>query len=139
MSDGFMAGWAARLTGLAYHDLDYWARSGFIVPSVAAAAGKGSQRAYSFRDLVALRVARELRDAGISLPALRRVVQYLRESEGLDHPLAEARLVVAGDDVIMSRSDEELLSLLKRPGQTYLTALVNLANVVEELRSAIAA
>jgi hypothetical protein len=63
----------------------------------------------------------------------------LSKSQGLDHPLAEARLVVAGDDVILARSDEELLSLLKRPGQIYLTAVVNLANIVEELRNAIAA
>jgi DNA-binding transcriptional MerR regulator len=139
MDDAFTAGQAVRVSGLPYPVLDYWAKSGFIVPSVTAAAGSGSQRRYSFRDIVALRVARELRDAGISLQSLRKVIAKLRESEGIENPLAEERLILAGDDVVLVRSEEELLSQIRRPGQLYLTAVVNLANVVEELRKAIAA
>jgi DNA-binding transcriptional MerR regulator len=134
---GFSAGLAARLSGLNYDVMDYWAKTSFIVPSIAPAAGKGSQRAYSFRDLVALRVARELRDAGLSLQALRKVVAKLKETEGIENPLAEERLIITGDDVILARNTDELVSILRRPGQLYLIAVVNLANVVEELRKAL--
>jgi DNA-binding transcriptional MerR regulator len=139
MDGDFTAGQAVRVSGLPYPVLDYWAKSGFIVPSITTAAGSGSQRRYSFRDVVALRVARELRDAGISLQSLRKVIGKLKESEGIENPLAEERLILAGDDVVLVRSEEELLSQIRRPGQLYLTAVVNLANVVEELRKAIAA
>lgn len=137
--DGFPAGVAVRLTGLNYDVLDYWAKTDFIAPSVAPAAGKGTQRVYSFRDLVALRVARELRDAGISVQALRQIVKKLKEGERIENPFAEERLIVAGDDVILTCDTDELVSVLRRHGQLYLTAVVNLANVVEELRTALAA
>ena len=131
---GFTAGEAEKLTGVPYYRLDYWARSGFIRPSIAGAEGKGSKRLYSFRDLVALRTARELRNSGVPLQTLRKVVRYLRRLKGLENPLAEARLVVAGDDVILVESREKLISILKSPGQGMLHLVLDLPRVVKELQ-----
>lgn len=81
---GFRTSEVAKLAGLTQRQLDYWDRTGFLKPSLARAAGRGSARFYSFRDVVELRIAKELRDAGIPLQALRRVVEYLRDVEGLE-------------------------------------------------------
>ncbi|MGB9663172.1 MAG: helix-turn-helix domain-containing protein [Moorellaceae bacterium] len=135
--EGFTAGEAEKLTGVPYDRLDYWARSGFIKPSVAGAKGKGSKRLYSFRDLVALKTAKELRHLGIPLQTLRKVVRYLRQFKGLENPLAEARLVVVGNDVLLVQSPEELISVLKSPGQGVLHLVFNLPKVVGELQEGI--
>lgn len=136
--DGWTAPQAARLTGLGYARLDSWDRSGFISPALVGSHGKGHSRRYSFRDLVALRVARELRDAGISLQGLRKVVAVLREQEGVEHPLASTWLVTDGHDVFIRRGDE-VMSVLQRPGQYCMSFVVDLSRVVEELRTAVAA
>ena len=133
MNIGFSAGRAARLAGIAYRTLDFWARSGFIVPSIVQSAGKGSDRIYSFQDIVALRVAGKLRAAGISLQALRRVLAYLQEREGYESPLAETYLVSDGKDVFERRQDE-ILSVLRRPGQAAFSWVLDLSGVVEEVR-----
>lgn len=136
--DGYPASTAVKISGILYSTLRHWADTGFIEPSVSLGRGKGSERLYSFSDLVMLKAAAKLRDAGIPLQQLRKVVYRLREMD-LANPLAEARLVLVGDDVAVVQGDAELLSLVKRPGQTYLTALVNLDAVVAELRRSIAA
>lgn len=134
---GFRTSEAAKLTGLTVRQLDHWDRTGFIRPSLAPAAGKGSARLYSFLDVVQLRVARELRDAGVSLQALRRIVDYLCEVEELEHPLAEARLVVNGSDVMLVRGRKELVSVLAAPGQSVLRFVLDLPKVVKELQEGI--
>lgn len=131
---GFRTSEVARLTGLTRRQLDHWDRTGFIKPSLAQAEGKGSARFYSFRDVVQLRVAKELRDAGVSLQALRKVMMFLRNVGGLETPLAEARLVVSGGDVLLVRGREELVSALRAPGQGALHIVLDLPRVVEELR-----
>ena len=83
-TDSFSTGDAVRITGVSFRNIDYWARTKFIVPSIAEAQGTGTERRYSFSDLLALRVARELREAGVSTQSLRRVVEFLRTREGLD-------------------------------------------------------
>ncbi len=134
---GFSAGRAAKLSGVPYRTLDYWARSRFIAPSVAPAAGKGTQRLYSFRDLVALRVARELRAAGISLQSLRKGVRHLRKRRK-GASFANTFLVSDGKDVFERRGDD-LISTLRQPDQLALAWLIDLGRVVEELERAIAA
>ncbi|MGC7845705.1 MerR family transcriptional regulator [Desulforudis sp. 1088] len=131
---GFTAKDAVKLTGVPYDRLDYWDRSGFLKPGMLAARGKGSKRLYSFRDLVALRTARELRDLGVPLQTLRRVMDYLRQIKELEYPLSEMRLVVAGNDIILVQGEKELLSLLRMPGQGVLQLVYNLPQAVEELR-----
>lgn len=103
-------------------------------PGVIDAKGKGSRRLYSFRDLVALRTAKELRDMGVPLQTLRKVVGFLRRVKGLENPLAEARLVVSGNDVLFVQNQEELVSLLRTPGQGVLRLVLDLPKIIEELR-----
>src|SRR5689334_19087539 len=98
-TESFSTGEAVRITGVSFRNIDYWARTKFIAPSIAEAQGTGTERRYSFSDLLALRVARELREAGISTRSLRRIVEFLRTRKGLTNPLADCHLVVTGDDV----------------------------------------
>lgn len=136
IKEGFSAGRAAKLSGVPYRTLDYWATSRFIAPSLVSAAGKGTKRLYSFPDLVALRVARELRAAGISLQALRKVVRHLR-ARRKSASFANSYLVSDGRDVF-ERRGEELISTLRQPGQMASVWLVDLGHIVDELRRSIA-
>jgi DNA-binding transcriptional MerR regulator len=112
-----------KLSGISRITLHVWDRSGFICPTVVGGgAGTGNRRKYSFSDIVALRVAKRLRDDGISLQALRRVSKYLRERENVENPFAERYLAVHGTDVVMVRKDE-VVSLLQSPGQYWLLHL----------------
>jgi DNA-binding transcriptional MerR regulator len=129
----YTAGDAARITGVPYRTIDHWARTKFIAPSVAEAQGTGTERLYSFKDLVALRVARELRDAGIATSALRRVIEALTEKD-FENPLAEAKLVAIGRDVVIVSGEAELISILRSPGQTYLAFVLDLGAAVAEVR-----
>jgi|SRR5438132_2550356 len=133
----FTAGEAAEVTGLKYATVDYWDRSHFLSPSIAGAHGKGSDRLYNFRDLVALRVARQLREAGITLQALRKVVEFLRRHKGLTSPLAETYLVTDGHDVF-AKQGEEVLSVLRQPGQGCFFFVLDLSRAVSELQAAVA-
>ena len=133
-TDSFSTGDAVRITGVSFRNIDYWARSKFIVPSVAEAQGTGSERRYSFSDLLALRVARELREAGVSTQSLRRVVDFLRTRKGLTNPLAECRLIVTGSDVQVAASREKMMSALLRPAQTSFAFVFDLARTVDEMK-----
>jgi DNA-binding transcriptional MerR regulator len=133
--ESFSAGEAVRISGLNYRTLDHWARTKFIVPSVSDAKGTGTERRYAFVDLIALRVARDLRAAGISTQALRSIVEYLKTKSGLQHPLSEARLVVMGSDVHLVTSCEEITSILRRPGQTTVAFVLDIGRTVEEIRN----
>lgn len=132
--ESFSAGQASRVTGVPYRNIDHWARTKFIVPSISDASGTGTERRYSFDDLVALRVARELRQAGVSTQALRRIVEFLKAKKGLRNPLAETRLVVVGSDVQLVNGCRELESLLSRPGQAVFAFMLDLGRAVEEVR-----
>ena len=130
----FSTGDAVRITGVSFRNIDYWARTKFIVPSIAEAQGTGTERRYSFSDLLALRVARELREAGVSTQSLRRVVEFLRKRKGLIHPLAECRLIVTGTDVQVATSPKEIMSVLRAPGQTSFAFVFDIAKTVEEMK-----
>ena len=88
IAESFSAGEAAKITGVPYRNLDHWARTKFIVPSISEARGTGTERKYAFDDLVALRVARELREGGISTQALRQVVRQITTYEGATKPFS---------------------------------------------------
>jgi DNA-binding transcriptional MerR regulator len=132
--ESFSTGEAVRITGVSFRNIDYWARTKFIVPSIADARGTGTERKYSFTDLVALRVARELREAGVSTQSLRRIVDFLRTRKGLTQPLAGCRLIVTGSDVQVATSPEKVMSALLRPGQTSLAFVFDLARTVDEMK-----
>lgn len=136
-TDSFSTGDAVRITGVSFRNIDYWARTKFIVPSIAEAQGTGTERRYSFSDLLALRVARELREAGVSTQSLRRVVDFLRAKKGLTQPLAECRLIVTGTDVQVATSPEKIMSVLRAPGQTSFAFVFDLARTVDEMKQEI--
>jgi DNA-binding transcriptional MerR regulator len=132
MKIGFTPRQVTRLTGVPYSTLNLWAKNGLVQPSVAPGTGTGSERVYSFSDLVALKVAFELRKSGVTTSSLKKVVKFLHEDEHIEKPLSEARLVVTGGDVAIVR-EGELISLLSRPGQGYLSFVVDLPQILGEL------
>ena len=92
--DGFRGPQVCSLVGITYRQLDYWARTGLLRPSIADARGSGSQRRYSYNDVLELKVIKQLLDAGMKLKQARQAVQCLRDGLGAD--LASAQLVLAG-------------------------------------------
>jgi DNA-binding transcriptional MerR regulator len=119
---------AARIVGITYRQLDYWARTGLLKPSVEDAKGSGSRRRYSYRDLLELRVIKTLLDAGIRLEAVRDVFAYLREH--LDSDITTANLVISGNSVVLCE-DDQLVDLVKG-GQGVLNVLP-LAGVKDDI------
>lgn len=134
---GFRASEVIKITGLTQRQLDHWDRTNFIKPSIASADGRGKARFYSFTDLVQLRVAKELRSAGISLQSLREIMEYLQNVKGFDKPLSENRLIVKGKDVVMVKNQEELISALNFPGQGVLHIILDLSDVVEDVNESL--
>jgi DNA-binding transcriptional MerR regulator len=108
---GYRGVTAMRAAGISYRQLDYWARTGLVEPSIRPAAGSGSQRLYSFRDLVVLRVVKSLLEAGVSLRNIRKAIDTLR-AHGVDD-LAEITLISDGTTVFECRSPEEIVDLLR--------------------------
>jgi DNA-binding transcriptional MerR regulator len=121
------------ITGVSYQTLNLWARTGLIQPSISKAAGSGTERVYSFRDLVALKVVVALRSAGVTTKSLVRVGQFLLEHTDYQNPLSEARLVVTTNDVLLVKSNDELISTLKQPGQSCLSFVIDLPKAVVEV------
>ena len=80
---GYRGPTAQRAAGITYRQLDYWARTGLVEPSIRGAAGSGSQRLYGFRDVLVLKVVKRLLDTGVSLQQIRVAVEHLRE-RGVD-------------------------------------------------------
>ncbi len=130
---GFRGPQVCKIVGITYRQLDYWARTDLIRPSIADARGSGTQRRYSYRDLVELKVIKGLLDAGVSLQQARRAIEYLRHHLGED--IATASLVINGAGSVLVRTDGELVDLVRR-GQGVLS-IVALGGVKEELDAAI--
>src|SRR6478609_4233175 len=108
---GYRGPTACHAAGISYRQLDYWARTGLAVPSVRDASGSGTQRLYSFRDIVVLKVVKRLLDAGVSLQNIRKAIDALR-SRGVDD-LAGITLISDGTTVYECRSAEEVVDLLQ--------------------------
>lgn len=109
-----------KVTGLSLRQIRYCEQKGLVRPSVRAASGRGSRRLYSFEDLIELRVIAKLRDAGLSLQKVRKVADHLhRHHRELQRPLANVRLVVDGERVLIS-SDAGKVEDALRSGQTLL-------------------
>ncbi len=119
-TDGWSGREAADIVGITYRQLDYWARTDLIRPSVADAKGSGSRRRYSYRDLIELRMVRSLLDAGQKLEHVRKAFGYLRDRLGDD--LASAKLVIDGESVLLVEDDESLIDVVNR-GQGVLNLL----------------
>jgi DNA-binding transcriptional MerR regulator len=110
-SVGYRGPTACSAAGITYRQLDYWARTGLVAPSVRSAAGSGSQRLYSFKDILVLKVVKRLLDTGVSLQNIRLAVEALRERGVAD--LAQMTLLSDGTTVYECTSSEEVVDLLR--------------------------
>ncbi len=110
---GFRAPSVCRIVGITYRQLDYWARTDLLRPSMQEATGSGSQRMYSFSDVVQLKVVKRLLDAGMSLKKIRTAVQLLREQMASDQPLADVTLLSDGKSIFAAHTQDELVDVFK--------------------------
>ncbi|MFW7415130.1 MerR family transcriptional regulator [Demequina sp. SO4-18] len=108
---GYRGPTACKAAGITYRQLDYWARTGLVEPSVKAATGSGTQRLYGFRDILVLRVVKRLLDSGVSLQQIRSAVSALRE-RGVDD-LSRITLMSDGASVYECTSDDEVIDLVQ--------------------------
>ena len=111
---GYRAPLVCRLVGISYRQLDYWARTDLIKPSVQDARGSGSQRLYSFPDVVQLKVIKRLLDAGMSLKKIRQAVEILREQMRSERPLADVTLLSDGSTIYAATSPDEVVDVFRR-------------------------
>jgi DNA-binding transcriptional MerR regulator len=107
---GYRGPTACNAAGITYRQLDYWARTGLVEPTVRSATGSGTQRLYSFRDVLLLKIIKRLLDAGVSLQQIRSAVHHLRE-RGTDD-LTRVTLMSDGATVYECTSNEEVIDLL---------------------------
>ena len=129
-------GWSGpvvcEIVGITYRQLDYWDSTDLLKPSLAPAAGSGTQRRYSYRDLVQLKVIKGLLDAGVNLKTARKVIDSLRE-RGDDWQVAD--LVIDGANTVLVRDGDHLIDLVRK-GQGVLN-VVTVSNMTQDLDAAI--
>jgi DNA-binding transcriptional MerR regulator len=130
---GFRGPQVCKIVGISYRQLDYWARTDLVRPSLADARGSGTQRRYSYRDLVRLKVIKNLLDSGVKLQAARKAIEYVKGDLGDDW--ASASLVLNGTNSVLVRTGEDLVDVV-RQGQGVLN-IVSLGQVVDELEASI--
>ena len=110
MVAGFGAKVVKDITGVSRMQLQHWDRTGIVRPSIKIGAGKGSRREYSFKDLVQLKVAKRLREEGISLQKIRKTLEYLRKNfPDVKAPLAELRFLTNGVDIFVLTEDTQVI------------------------------
>ena len=117
---GYRGPQVCKIVGITYRQLDYWARTDLVRPSVCDANGSGTQRLYSYTDLVELKVVKRLLDAGVALQSARKAIEYLRTQLGAD--LASAHLVLDGPRAVLAQTDGQIVDLL-RDGQGVLNVI----------------
>jgi DNA-binding transcriptional MerR regulator len=126
---GYRGPTACAAAGITYRQLDYWARTDLVVPSIRSAEGSGTQRLYSFRDIVVLKVVKRLLDAGVSLQNIRKAIGVLRAHGAPD--LAEITLISDGTTVYECRSPEEVVDLLQGGQGVFGIALAGAVKEIE--------
>lgn len=122
-----------EIVGISYRQLDYWTRTELVVPSIEKGEGSGRRRRYSYKDLLKLRVIKNLIDGGIKVEKIRKIFDYLKD--GLAEDVTKVNLVISGNKTVLVQSGDELVDILKK-GQGVLNILP-LATVKEEVDSAI--
>ena len=131
--EGFSGRKTAEVVGISYRQLDYWARTDLVRPSLEDARGSGTRRRYAYRDLLELKVIKQLLDAGIKLESVREVFAYLRDQLGED--VTTANLVINGKNSVVVANGDELIDVLNA-GQGVFNVL-SLGGVKEDLDAAI--
>ena len=108
---GYRGPVACAAAGITYRQLDYWARTGLVEPSIRPASGSGTQRLYAFRDILILRIVKRLIDTGVSLANIRTAVEHLERRGGDD--LARITLMSDGASIYECRSEDEVIDLVR--------------------------
>lgn len=108
---GYRGPVACAAAGITYRQLDYWARTGLVEPSIRPASGSGSQRLYGFRDILVLRIVKRLIDTGVSLANIRAAVEHLAARGGED--LSRITLMSDGASIYECRSEDEVIDLVR--------------------------
>jgi len=123
----------STLTGLTQRQIDYWDSTHFVKPSLKEAAGHGSGRLYSFVDLVQLKVAKTLKDKGVSLQKIRKSINYLKKNfPDIQKPLAEMRFLTDGDTIfVLTKDNKAILDTLRRGQMVFALAL---GEIIEQLK-----
>ena len=111
---GFRAPQVCTIVGISYRQLDYWARTGLITPSLQRATAPGSQRLYEFPDIVQLKVVKRLLDAGMSLKKIRTAMDILREQLESEAPLSDVTLLSDGATIYAAHSPDEVVDVIQR-------------------------
>jgi DNA-binding transcriptional MerR regulator len=112
--DGYRAPQVCKLVDITYRQLDYWARTDLITPSIQSAQGSGSQRRYSFTDIVQLKVVKRLLDAGMSLKKIRQAIDILAQQMQTDSPLADVTLLSDGNTIYAAHNPSEVVDVFRR-------------------------
>ena len=108
---GYRVPEVCRIVGISYRQLDYWARTDLVRPSVRDAGGSGTQRLYSFQDLLQLKVVKNLLDAGVSLQQIRRAIEYLKDTKQSLHGVT---LISDGRRIYTPESPEAVVDLISK-------------------------
>lgn len=111
---GYRAPQVCNIVGITYRQLDYWARTDLIRPSLQMASGSGTQRLYAFTDVVQLKVVKRLLDAGMSLKKIRQAMEILRIQMESDSPLADVTLLSDGNTIYAAHSTDEVVDVFQR-------------------------
>ena len=130
---GYRGPQVCKIVGISYRQLDYWARTALVTPSIQDARGSGSQRLYSFEDLIDLKLVKKLLDAGISLQRVREAIDYLHE---LGHDPTGITIASDGVGVYACKSPEEVFDLLRKGQGVFGIAL---DPVLAELKGSVSA
>jgi DNA-binding transcriptional MerR regulator len=120
VEQGYRVPEVCGIVGITYRQLDYWARTGLVRPSVKDAKGSGSQRLYSFQDLALLKLIKRMLDSGVNLQQVRKAMKTLK---GLDEPALGATLVVDGNRIYSVESPEDVVDLVKGGQAVFAIAL----------------
>lgn len=131
--NGFSRSTVMKAADITYRQLDYWARQGVVTPSIRSATGSGSQRRWSFTDILELKLIKKLLNTGVSLQQIRKALNYVRDELG--RPLQDVFLVSDGTTIYARTSPDEIIDLL-RGGQAVFAIAVG--KVYEELQGTIA-
>jgi len=126
---GFKGSTACAVAGITYRQLDYWARTGLIEPSMQNAQGSGTIRLYSFYDILVLKVVKRLLDTGVSLQNIRAAIDHLR-GQGIED-ISSITLMSDGASIYECRSDDEVIDLLRGGQGVFGIALGSIVNEVE--------
>ncbi len=126
---GYRGATACTAAGISYRQLDYWARTGLVEPTVRSASGSGSQRLYGFSDILVLKIVKRLLDTGVSLQNIRTAVTHLRSRGEAD--LARITLMSDGASIYECTNNEEIIDLLQGGQGVFGIAIGKVWNEVE--------